>query len=366
MEKEKWPKFKDYFKFFLELFFKYLKKGKLKSYLGYAIGEIILVVIGILIAVKVGDINEKRSKEEDFKAALEIVDKDLQADIARITEVLEFWRNRDSIADAVLRDKVTLEDIHKDNYLLRNVINNCASVGFHVNGYTAISKMLENKPEGYDSILEALRFLMDSSLPSVVHGENDLIDIASEFAIFQRDNQDWSWMYKTDMKSAAKMDFQFYRKNLRYKSWVGYRLKKLHLLMIELVFYREKAYNLLIQIQGKSGLKQFNQALLIDLSRAKTTNLKKCKINDVKTNEFTITEREWGFAYSTLINNLTKDTLKVHYSNGESLRESYHQIVPGALNVIELPLNMNLLFFRNDVFTGCLSQTGFNQCVTIR
>lgn len=46
-------------KFFRKIRFNQLKEGKFLNYLKYAVGEIILVVIGILIAVNINNYNEK-------------------------------------------------------------------------------------------------------------------------------------------------------------------------------------------------------------------------------------------------------------------------------------------------------------------
>jgi signal transduction histidine kinase len=98
-------------KFFRNFRIKSIELSKVRNYLLYAVGEIILVVAGILIAVKVGDINEQKKKEQEFKAALKVVEKDLQADITSVNEALEYWRRADSISIKILQDKITKKDI---------------------------------------------------------------------------------------------------------------------------------------------------------------------------------------------------------------------------------------------------------------
>ncbi|MFM7856012.1 MAG: DUF6090 family protein, partial [Flammeovirgaceae bacterium] len=136
-------------------------------YLLYAVGEIVLVVAGILIAVKVGDINEQKKKEQEFKTALEVVQRDLQADIFSVNEAIEYWPRADSISIKILQDQVTKEDIAADSLLLIRPIIYRKDVAFHDKGYATINKMLENKPSGYDDILELLSSLMDGVVPSV-------------------------------------------------------------------------------------------------------------------------------------------------------------------------------------------------------
>ena len=59
-----------------------LENGQTGKYLKYALGEIILVMIGILLALQVNNWNEKRQAEAQFRTRLEqlytVIDEDLQ------------------------------------------------------------------------------------------------------------------------------------------------------------------------------------------------------------------------------------------------------------------------------------------------
>ncbi|NRD20063.1 hypothetical protein HNV08_08380 [Winogradskyella eckloniae] len=73
-------------KLFNTLRFKLIEGKRLKKYLLYAIGEIILVVIGILVAVTINNYNEnKKAEKECVKIAKQIQQK-LASDIAKIKE----------------------------------------------------------------------------------------------------------------------------------------------------------------------------------------------------------------------------------------------------------------------------------------
>lgn len=71
-------------KFFRRIRFNLMEQNKTGKYLKYAIGEIILVVIGILIALQVNNWNESRKERrleiqllKDLRAELEFTDKEL-------------------------------------------------------------------------------------------------------------------------------------------------------------------------------------------------------------------------------------------------------------------------------------------------
>src|SRR6056297_1464225 len=67
-------------KFFRKIRQRLLSENKFSKYLIYAIGEIILVVIGILIALQINNWNEGRKEFSKSKALLEEFKRDLARD----------------------------------------------------------------------------------------------------------------------------------------------------------------------------------------------------------------------------------------------------------------------------------------------
>ncbi|WP_411768153.1 DUF6090 family protein [Winogradskyella sp. A3E31] len=78
-----------------------MEKGKTSRYLKYAIGEIILVVIGILIALQINNWNEEKETTRKTNKLLEDVLQDLEFDIKVIQETLEYYNAKDSIIHLV-------------------------------------------------------------------------------------------------------------------------------------------------------------------------------------------------------------------------------------------------------------------------
>lgn len=62
-------------------------EGKTTAYFKYAIGEIVLVVIGILIALQINNWNEKRKNSEQLQGYLNGISKNIQSDIIEINDV---------------------------------------------------------------------------------------------------------------------------------------------------------------------------------------------------------------------------------------------------------------------------------------
>ncbi|WGK66318.1 DUF6090 family protein [Croceiramulus getboli] len=61
-----------------------INQNRTKKYLLYAIGEIVLVVIGILIALQINNWNENQKNLQVTKEIYSIIKSDLEADILEI------------------------------------------------------------------------------------------------------------------------------------------------------------------------------------------------------------------------------------------------------------------------------------------
>jgi hypothetical protein len=86
-----------------------LAQGRITRYLTYAVGEIVLVVIGILIAVNINDWNADRKQQREIQQLLTAFEKDLAANIKEGTTVLNWVAARDSVCELILRGKATRE-----------------------------------------------------------------------------------------------------------------------------------------------------------------------------------------------------------------------------------------------------------------
>ncbi|MGY3794679.1 DUF6090 family protein [uncultured Aquimarina sp.] len=89
-------------------------KGKgIRKYLLYAIGEIILVVIGILIAVSINNANEVRKTKNHLKNVFVTYQEDLKLDTLKVHNALQLLDTRKAMFDQFLSDTVTI-DMYKD------------------------------------------------------------------------------------------------------------------------------------------------------------------------------------------------------------------------------------------------------------
>ena len=116
-------------KFFRKIRQNLLMENKTSKYFKYAIGEIILVVIGILIALQINNWNENRIKKMGVQSALTQILSDLEQDI----NVLDLFKNQEKNHVSYLSkisDKqfqyIVLDTIINclDNYMNASLTNN--------------------------------------------------------------------------------------------------------------------------------------------------------------------------------------------------------------------------------------------------
>ncbi len=131
--------------FFRKIRFDLMEKNNTSRYLKYAIGEIVLVVIGILIALQINNLNEQhKSKKKEVKILSEIRNN-------LVEDLEDHERNISYIAfkDSVFNHLISLlnSDLTYDKSLSKNMMN-ITVAGPHFNpiktGYTT---MISNDPE---------------------------------------------------------------------------------------------------------------------------------------------------------------------------------------------------------------------------
>jgi len=84
-------------KFFRRIRQNLIETGKTSKYLKYAIGEIILVVIGILIALSINNWNEERKTNNQLRGYLSSIAKNIQSDTLEIN-IIKTLRERQNLA----------------------------------------------------------------------------------------------------------------------------------------------------------------------------------------------------------------------------------------------------------------------------
>ncbi|WP_228852916.1 DUF6090 family protein [Aegicerativicinus sediminis] len=111
-------------KFFRRIRQKFLSENNFSKYLIYAIGEIILVVVGILIALQINNWNENRILLKKENHYLNEIITNLEGDITKINEILNFNQIKDSLLDDTINP---LMDFEGDDEITQVIAKNFQS-----------------------------------------------------------------------------------------------------------------------------------------------------------------------------------------------------------------------------------------------
>ena len=154
-------------KFFRKIRQNLLSENKFSKYLVYAIGEIILVVIGILIAININNKNEQRIKAKKLDTLYIEIQRELALNINRVSFLIDFYEKKDSIIYLVLNNKLAKADYIKTPEIAFVLFENM-QFNIQNKGYLRLTNELDILPENFSIILNKL---------NIVYEENkDVID----------------------------------------------------------------------------------------------------------------------------------------------------------------------------------------------
>ncbi len=104
---------------------KLFNEGKLVRYLTYALGEIFLIVVGILLALKINDWNEDRKAQVEFEAYIVQLKEDVKGVISILEDKIDTAQNRFEAEMFLLRklkgEAIELDDLERFEFVLNGL-----------------------------------------------------------------------------------------------------------------------------------------------------------------------------------------------------------------------------------------------------
>ena len=148
------------------------------DYIKYALGEVILVVIGILIALQVNNFNEKRIEKRAMKDYFQKISFNINADIKESERLLKFRQNH--IVDCNKVSKALIENNFSDQLLIQKAI-------FEM----IIEVQLNYNKDAFESLKSSgyLRYLNNEELEELL---NDYYNQINQIEMFEIDQRDWA------------------------------------------------------------------------------------------------------------------------------------------------------------------------------
>ena len=184
-------------KFFRRIRQKLLSENRLTRYLIYAIGEIVLVVIGILIALQINNWNEGRKGIQAEKEYLQGIRSDLIQDTVFLSEVIAKHKYR--MAQIKKQDS----SIHVRNIDIVGSLPKVEPVK-HVDYFFRVDRRFRAKLGSYSSLIS--------------EGKSSIISNRDLFSRIQS-------IYEQDLKSAETIGQEMWDKNIRLGEKYAYEIK---------------------------------------------------------------------------------------------------------------------------------------------
>jgi hypothetical protein len=148
------------------------------DYIKYALGEVILVVIGILIALQVNNFNEKRIEKRAMKDYFQKISFNINADIKESKRLLNF--RQEHIVSCNKVSKALIENNFSDQLLIQKAI-------FEM----IIEVQLNYNKDAFESLKSSgyLRYLNNEEIEELL---NDYYNQINQIEMFEIDQRDWA------------------------------------------------------------------------------------------------------------------------------------------------------------------------------
>lgn len=142
-------------KFFGKIRLKLIEGSKTSNYLKYAFGEILLVMLGILLAMQINNWNESRKQQNQFENILETITQDLKRDTLVAGTIIKYY---EQIEKSSL--KIINKEINRNNYKeypeARSLVSRYRPFSIQTKGYDLVREFNSKNEIRNDSIFTTI------------------------------------------------------------------------------------------------------------------------------------------------------------------------------------------------------------------
>jgi len=182
-------------KFFRHIRQRLLSEGKTGKYIKYGIGEIVLVVIGILIALQINNWNQTRLNRNFELTMLSEIKSSLELDLKNTQRYFKPRLERKSQGIQELLTMIASDKIYPDSVLLKSynkmLISLTRSLDYNKGGYEGLKSVGLDKISN-DSLRRELILLYEKYLPDLMlFYESRIADVSIKDYELQLHNSLW-------------------------------------------------------------------------------------------------------------------------------------------------------------------------------
>ena len=190
------------------------KGNNISSYLLYAVGEIALVMIGILLALQVNNWNENRRNKKALQSILNTVANDLKTDTTRAGNVVQFYDTIKKKSDLIIERKLNRNN-HEECPSCRSLVSIYQPFIIQKKGFELLEKYSNNNEVKNDTLVNNItRFYNSFSL--IIDDSNTFIkeEVLKNIEFFKQKDWfvEWSLGQTTDEMIIFFTESDEYRK----------------------------------------------------------------------------------------------------------------------------------------------------------
>jgi len=203
-------------KFFRHIRQNLLFKGNLRKYLVYAVGEVFLVMIGILLALQINNWNDARKNRQSFELLFDNIEADLISNIEESNIGINFYTEKDSLLQLVLNEKVT-EEMYERIPVFRNLILNGWNYDLLMDNIQILIEREEQAPAKYKEVFPLVKSYKNW-VANHQRNEAAVIDNVDDNHIYFSEN--FHWFLRNDSLS-IQQSIQYFTIDSLYWNRVG-------------------------------------------------------------------------------------------------------------------------------------------------
>lgn len=203
---------------FAKIKMKLLNKNKIGPYIRYAIGEIILIVIGVSIAISLNNWNKKRQQEKVINGIFSILISDMKSDTVEVSQIIDFYNKRKSTFLKVTNDLLSKDEIIECNCTFLIATRRLFSL--NIRGFNQLRDYKDISANSNDTLVfKIIDFY--SRMTVLVENQNDLIDkdIIGNL-VYWRDS--YPWFSSFLQHKLTKEELSYFGSSQEYRNKVAY------------------------------------------------------------------------------------------------------------------------------------------------
>jgi hypothetical protein len=175
--------------FFRKIRRKLANENQFVKYSRYAVGEIMLVVVGILIALQINNWNESRKQQNEFKNILYTISQDLKQDTLVANNIIKYYKDIEISSLKIINKKINRYN-YKEHPEAVNLVTRYRQFAIQTKGFEMVKDYSSKNRIRNDSVFSMILQFYTPFL-EIINDSNEILknEVLSNVESYK--NYDW-------------------------------------------------------------------------------------------------------------------------------------------------------------------------------